>query len=75
MGVPGNLIIGLPDDEKFPVIINIHDSPLCNVNLPKGYKKQKKHVYISQGYDENAPNILSFNLDVVVGQIKFVEYK
>ena len=71
----GNLIIGLPHDEKFPVIINIQNSPLCNVNLPKGYKKTKKHVYVSQGYDENAPNILSFNLDVVVGQIKFVEYK
>jgi len=71
----GNLIIGLPDDEKFPVIINIQNSPLCNVNLPKGYKKIKKHVYVSRGYYENAPNILSFNLDVVVGQIKFVEYK
>lgn len=71
----GNLIIGLPDDDTFPVIINIENSPLCNVKLPKGFKKQKKHVYVSQGYHENASNILSFNLDVVVGQIKFVEYK
>ena len=71
----GNLIIGLPEDDTFPVIINIENSPLCNVKLPKGYKKQKKHVYVSQGYHENASNILSFNLDVVVGQIKFVEYK
>lgn len=71
----GNLIIGLPDDEKFPVIINIQNSPLCNVKLPKRYKKQEKHVYVSQGYHENASNILSFNLDVVIGQIKFVEYK
>ena len=45
----GKMIIGLPDDEKFPVIINIQNSPLCNVKLPKGYKKQKKHVYVSQG--------------------------
>ena len=71
----GNLIIGLPDDETFPVIINIQNSPLCNVNLPKGYKKTNKQVYVSRGYNENAPNILTFNLDVVVGQIKFVEYK
>jgi hypothetical protein len=70
----GNLIIGLPDDE-IPVIINIQNSPLCHVKLPKGYKKQRKHVYVSQGYDDHAENILSFNLDVVVGQIKFVEYK
>ena len=71
----GNLIIGLPDDDTFPVIINIENSPLCNVKLPKRYKKQKKHVYVSPGYHIDASNILSFNLDVVVGQIKFVEYK
>lgn len=71
----GNLIIGLPEDDTIPVIINIQNSPLCNVKLPKGYKKHSKHVYISRGYEENAPNILSFNLDVVVGQIKFVDYK
>lgn len=71
----GNLIIGLPYDDEIPVIINIQNSPLCHVKIPKGYKKQKKHVYVSQGYNENASNILSFNLDVVVGQIKFVEYK
>jgi hypothetical protein len=71
----GNLIIGLPNDDKIPVIINIHDSPLCHVKLPKNFRKQKKNVYVSRGYHEGASNILSFNLDVVVGQIKFVEYK
>ena len=71
----GNLIIGLPDDENIPVIINIQNSPLCHVKIPKGYKKQKQNVYVSQGYHEEAPNILAFNLDVVIGQIKFVEYK
>lgn len=71
----GNLIIGLPQNDDIPVIINIQDSPLCHVKLPKGYKKVKKHVYASNGYHVNANNILSFNLDVVVGQIKFVEYK
>jgi hypothetical protein len=71
----GNLIIGLPDDDKIPVIINIQNSPLCNVKIPKGYKKREKNVYVSQGYNEDASNILSFNLDVVIGQIKFVEYK
>jgi len=71
----GNLIIGLPYNDKIPVIINIQNSPLCHVKIPKGYKKQEKNVYVSQGYDQNASNILSFNLDVVIGQIKFVEYK
>jgi hypothetical protein len=71
----GNLIIGLPDNDEIPVIINIQNSPLCHVKIPRRYKKQKKNVYVSQGYHEDAPNILSFNLDVVVGQIKFVEYK
>ena len=71
----GNLIIGLPYNNTIPVIINIEDSPLCHVKLPKEYKKLKKHVYVSEGYREDAANILSFNLDVVIGQIKFVEHK
>ena len=71
----GNLIIGLPDEEDIPVIINIHNSPLCHVKLPNGYKKQSKNVYVSPGFDDKASNILSFNLDVVFGQIKFVDYK
>lgn len=71
----GNLIIGLPNTNTIPVIINIQDSPLCHVKLPKEYKKLKKHVYVSEGYREDAPNILSFNLDVVIGQIKFVEHQ
>lgn len=71
----GNLIIGLPTDKKLPVIINIHNSPLCQVKIPKGYKKRKKHVYVSPAYNPNTENILSFDLDVTVGQIKFVDYK
>ena len=71
----GNLIIGLPNDENIPVIINIQNSPLCHVKIPKGYRKQEKNVYVSQGFKEEAPNTLSFNLDVVIGQIKFVDYK
>jgi len=70
----GTLIIGLPTDKKMPVIINIHNSPLCQVKIPKGYKKREKHVYVSEAYSENAENILSFDLDVTVGQIKFVDY-
>ena len=71
----GNLIIGLPADKNLPVIINIHNSPLCQVKIPKGFKKKEKHVYVSSAYNENADNILSFDLDVTVGQIKFVDYK
>lgn len=68
----GNLIVGLPQDERIPVIITIHDSPLCNVNVPKTFKKKGKNTYVSSRYGNNAENILSFDLDVAVGQIKFV---
>lgn len=71
----GNLVIGLPSTVEIPIIINIHNSPLCNVKLPKNFKKKDKHVYISESYFENAPNTLSFDLDVAVGQIKFVDSK
>ena len=68
----GNLIIGLPASQEIPVIINIHNSPLCHVKLPKHFKKNSKHVYVSESYNTNVSNILSFDLDVAVGQIKFV---
>lgn len=71
----GNLIIGLPSSKDIPVIINIHNSPLCHVKLPKNFRKMDNHVYISESYMENASNTLSFDLDVAVGQIKFVDSK
>jgi hypothetical protein len=71
----GNLIIGLPKSKEIPVIINIHESPLCHVKMPKNFRKRDTHVYISESYSSNSPNILSFDLDVVVGQIKFVDLK
>jgi hypothetical protein len=71
----GNLIIGLPASTDIPVIINIHNSPLCHVKLPKNFRKQARHVYVSESYAEDVPNALSFDLDVAVGQIKFVEIK
>jgi hypothetical protein len=71
----GNLVIGLPSTIEMPVIINIHNSPLCHVKLPKNFKKEDNHVYTSESYFDNAPNLLSFDLDVAVGQIKFVDSK
>lgn len=71
----GTLVIGLPSSIDMPVIINIHNSPLCHVKLPKDFKKKESHVYINDSYFENAPNLLSFDLDVAVGQIKFVDSK
>jgi hypothetical protein len=69
----GNLIIGLPKDKDIPVIINIHNSPLCHVKLPREFRKKEKHVYVSESYSEDINHVLSFNLDVAVGQIRFVD--
>ncbi len=68
----GNLIIGLPASQQIPVIIYIRNSPLCHVKLPKNFKRKAKNVYVSEYYTDNARNVLSFDLDVAVGQIKFV---
>ncbi len=69
----GTLIIGLPEDEDIPVIINIHNSPLCHVKIPRHFRKKEKHVYVSDSYRSNIANSLTFHLDVAVGQIKFVD--
>jgi hypothetical protein len=69
----GTLIIGLPRSAHIPVIITIHNSPLCHVSIPKYFHKIDKNVFINENYDPNNKKMLSFDLDVAVGHIHFVD--
>lgn len=70
----GNLMIMLPEDE-IPVIVTVNDSWLCKVKLTKSFKKLSDNVFVNDAYDEDADNLLSFNLDVSMGSIVFKEKK
>lgn len=67
----GNLEIQLPD-AQIPVIINIHDSPLCRIKLSDNFKEISENVFANESYSEKAPNLLTFDLDVALGKITFL---
>ncbi len=68
----GNLLIVMPDD-KTPVIVKINNSWLCKVELTKGFKNIGDNTFVNAAYVADAPNLLSFNLDVSMGKIIFKE--
>ncbi|WP_370089027.1 hypothetical protein [Ekhidna sp.] len=66
----GNLEILLPKDGT-PVIIHLKDSPLCAVKIAKGFEEVEKNVFVNMSYDANAANLLSFDVDVALGMVRF----
>ncbi len=68
----GNLIIVLPREDT-PAIIKINDSWLCKVDMAKSYKKIANNTFVNAAYSDDAPNLLSFDLDVSMGKIIFKE--
>jgi len=67
----GKLEIILPH-ENIPVKININDSPLCHIKIPKGFQESSENVYVTTNFNENQTNFINFNVDVAVGSIIFI---
>ena len=65
----GNLIIDMPPDD-IPVIVNIKDSWLCSVEVPRTYHRIGENSYGNRAYNPNSPGPLVFNLDVAMGTIE-----
>jgi hypothetical protein len=68
----GNLTIILPPEE-IPVQIKITDSWLCKVNMLHGYTRVGNNTYVNSAYSKDAVNLMSFDLDVSMGNITFTE--
>lgn len=66
----GNLKINLPKN-NVPAIIYFNNSPLCNISLLKEFEEVDKNVYVNKSYDASADNLLTFNIDVALGNITF----
>lgn len=66
----GNLEILLPREET-PVIIYIRDSPLCAVKIANGFEEVEKNVFVNMSYDADASNLLTFDIDVALGMVRF----
>lgn len=66
----GNLIIILPDKDV-PVLVTIHDSWLCSVNMTADFKKTGNQTFANAAYEKNPKNPVVFDLDVSMGNIVF----
>ncbi|GCC52181.1 hypothetical protein SanaruYs_24170 [Chryseotalea sanaruensis] len=66
----GNLIITLPKNDT-PVLVKIHDSWLCSVKMPSGFKKIAENTFVSTSYTQDSKVALTFDLDVSMGSITF----
>ena len=66
----GNLEVLLPR-EGTPVIIRIKDSPLCAVKMVDGFEEVEKNVFVNMNYSASAENLLTFNVDVALGMVRF----
>ena len=66
----GKLEVILPGHEV-PVKININDSPLCHITIPRNFEKVSDNVFISPGFDATQTNYVSFDVDVALGNIIF----
>ena len=66
----GRLEILLPR-ENIPIKINVNDSPLCQIKIPKEFVEFSDHVFMTPGFNENETNYINFSVDVAVGNIIF----
>lgn len=67
----GNLEVKIPD-EDIPMVIYINDSPLCRIDLCSNFSEISPNVFANKSYSKNAPNLITFELDVALGKISFI---
>ena len=66
----GSLEVILPQN-NIPVRININDSPLCHITIPKDFEGIEKNVFIANQNASQSQNYITFSVDVAVGNIEF----
>ena len=66
----GNLKIIMPGRDV-PMIIYLKDSPLCGVRLAEGFEEVERNVFVNMKYDAHAKDLMTFRVDVALGNIAF----
>ena len=62
----------LLEDATMPIIIRINHSPLCRVRMIDSFREIKQNTFVSENYDQEAEDLLSFDIDVSMGSVEFV---
>ena len=66
----GNMKVIMPN-QNTPAIIYFKKSPLCNIFIKDGFEEVEKDIYVNPEYKADAENLLTFTLDVALGNITF----
>jgi len=66
----GKLEVILPH-ENIPIRIDVNESPLCNIKIPRGYEMIEESVFASPDFLANSSDGINFSIDVAVGNIIF----
>lgn len=66
----GNLDVFIPS-RNIPMIIRMKESPLCGVRLLDGFEEVEKNIYVNMSYSADAETLMTFNIDVALGNVSF----
>lgn len=66
----GTLMVLLPNGDT-PMLVKISDSFFCKVRLPHGFSKIEENTYVNKAYNKDAKNLITFNMDVSMGNLIF----
>jgi hypothetical protein len=58
-------------DASIPVIVHINQSPLCRVSMLNDFEEIKPNVFVNRSYEENDPSLITFDIDVAMGNVTF----
>lgn len=70
----GNLEILIPKSGS-AILVKVKSSMLCDVRLTKSFREIEEDVFVNEDYDEDAENLVTFDVDVAMGNIIFKEKK
>ena len=66
----GSMLV-LLDNPETPLIVHFSGSPLCRIKMLKYFREIKPNVFVNETYDEEASNLISFDVDVAMGNVLF----
>lgn len=66
----GKLYVLMPE-KGVPAVVNFKSSPLCKISFEQDFKQEEKGVFVNTSYCSSADNLITFDLDVALGNIIF----
>ncbi|MGW8121555.1 hypothetical protein ACV07N_02770 [Roseivirga echinicomitans] len=68
----GSLTINLPLEE-IPMMIRIKETSFRKLKMPSGFTSIGASTYVNPSYKEDSPNLLTFNIDLSMGNVVFAK--